>query len=158
MNVMGLCHPSGMMECWSIGIVCIKKTGNNIFVVLLPFNPSFQYSIIPIFQLKNVRRIELKNKALPAGGRALFFNPGNDLLSHSLAQAVPSALEGLTSVFGMGTGISPLPWSPETYNQNSNYIRITAMIQGREENEEIKIDPSPSFLPLKYLWSSLSTD
>ena len=32
---------------------------------------------------------------------------GSDLLSHSVARAVPSALEGLTSVFGMGTGVSP---------------------------------------------------
>ena len=33
--------------------------------------------------------------------------PGSDLLSHPLAEAVPSALEGLTTVFGMGTGVSP---------------------------------------------------
>ena len=34
--------------------------------------------------------------------------PGNDLLSHRQA-AVPSARQGLTSVFGMGTGGSPAP-------------------------------------------------
>jgi hypothetical protein len=34
---------------------------------------------------------------------------GNDLLSHRVTAAVPSALEGLTSVFGMGTGVSPPP-------------------------------------------------
>ena len=33
--------------------------------------------------------------------------PGNDLLSHAVTHAVPSALEGLTSVFGMGTGVTP---------------------------------------------------
>jgi hypothetical protein len=33
--------------------------------------------------------------------------PGNDLLSHQVTLAVPSALKGLTSVFGMGTGVSP---------------------------------------------------
>ena len=38
--------------------------------------------------------------------------PGSDLLSHAVAHAVPSALEGLTSVFGMGTGVSPPPWPP----------------------------------------------
>ena len=47
--------------------------------------------------------------------------PGNDLLSHSQAAvreyafggyAVPSARQGLTSVFGMGTGGSPALWSP----------------------------------------------
>ena len=37
---------------------------------------------------------------------------GNVLLSHTVAHAVPSALKGLTSVFGMGTGVSPPPWSP----------------------------------------------
>jgi len=40
--------------------------------------------------------------------RALVFYPGNDLLSHPVTRAVPSALEGLTSVFGMGTGVTPL--------------------------------------------------
>jgi len=39
----------------------------------------------------------------------LFIDPGNDLLSHTVARAVPSALGGLTSVFGMGTGVSPPP-------------------------------------------------
>ena len=31
----------------------------------------------------------------------------NGLLSHLLAEAVPSALQGLTTVFGMGTGVAP---------------------------------------------------
>ena len=35
------------------------------------------------------------------------FHPGDDLLSHKAALAVPSALEDLTSVFGMGTGVAP---------------------------------------------------
>ena len=41
--------------------------------------------------------------------RAVGKNPGSDLLSHRVAPAVPSALESLTSVFGMGTGVA----SPE---------------------------------------------
>src|ERR1043165_4309261 len=40
------------------------------------------------------------------------FNAGNDLLSHTLSRAVQSALRGLTSVFGMGTGGTPAVWSP----------------------------------------------
>ena len=36
---------------------------------------------------------------------------GSDLLSRGRA-AVPSARERFTSVFGMGTGISTLPWPP----------------------------------------------
>src|SRR3954470_22333503 len=42
------------------------------------------------------------------------FYPGNDLVSHKVALAVPSALRGLTSVFGMGTGVTLSVRSPET--------------------------------------------
>jgi hypothetical protein len=38
--------------------------------------------------------------------------PGDVLLFHAVASAVPSALKGLTSVFGMGTGVTPPLWSP----------------------------------------------
>ena len=37
----------------------------------------------------------------------LWKTPGGDLLSHPVAQAVSLALEGLTSVFEMVTGVSP---------------------------------------------------
>jgi hypothetical protein len=40
-------------------------------------------------------------------------NSGSYLLSHTVARAVPSAQEGLTSVFGMGTGGSPPIQPPE---------------------------------------------
>jgi hypothetical protein len=39
--------------------------------------------------------------------------PGNDLLSRPVARAVPSARTGLTTVFGMGTGVTPSLWSPD---------------------------------------------
>ena len=32
---------------------------------------------------------------------------GDGLLSHLLSEAVPSTLQGLTTVFGMGTGVAP---------------------------------------------------
>jgi hypothetical protein len=35
------------------------------------------------------------------------YYPGGDLLSHTVTRAVPSALKGLTSVFGKGTGVAP---------------------------------------------------
>ena len=38
---------------------------------------------------------------------------GGVLLSHDLSVAVPSALEGLASGFGMGPGVSPPLWPPE---------------------------------------------
>jgi hypothetical protein len=37
---------------------------------------------------------------------------GDDLLSHGVSPAVPSALAGLTSLFGMGRGVSPPLSSP----------------------------------------------
>ena len=40
---------------------------------------------------------------------------GNDLLSHTLPRAVPSAQKGLASGFGMEPGVSLSPWSPKLY-------------------------------------------
>ena len=40
-------------------------------------------------------------------------NSGSDLLSQGVYPQVPSALAGLTAVFGMGTGVSPPLWPPE---------------------------------------------
>ena len=42
-------------------------------------------------------------------------NSGGDLLSHTVASAVPSALLSLTSVFGMGTGGTSTPTPPEIF-------------------------------------------
>src|SRR6059058_3746474 len=40
---------------------------------------------------------------------------GDVLLSHAVARAVPSALRGLASGFGMGPGVSLSLWSPKHY-------------------------------------------
>ncbi len=37
---------------------------------------------------------------------------GSYLLSHTVSRAVPSAVRGLTSLFGMGRGVSPALWPP----------------------------------------------
>ncbi len=51
----------------------------------------------------------------PTGVRGIVWrNPGGVLLSQGATPQVPSALAGLTAVFGMGTGVSPPPWPPET--------------------------------------------
>ena len=51
--------------------------------------------------------IKIKTRKISLSG--FYFNPGNDLLSHRVTPAVPSAHEGLTTVFGMGTGVTPPP-------------------------------------------------
>jgi hypothetical protein len=56
-----------------------------------------------------------KRKRPPRFLSMAFIYAGNDLLSHTLSRAVQSALRGLTSVFGMGTGGSPAVRSP-TYS------------------------------------------
>jgi hypothetical protein len=58
-------------------------------------------------------RMAVPDAAKPALRRASLLAPGNVLLSHRVAPGVPSALEGLASLFGMGRGVSPPPWSPE---------------------------------------------
>src|SRR6266403_6303291 len=45
-------------------------------------------------------------------------NPGGFLLSHAVARAVPSAPRGLTSVFGMGTGVTLSTQPPENCFSN----------------------------------------
>ena len=40
-------------------------------------------------------------------GGAFEGQAGDGLLSRNLSIAVPSALQGLTAVFGMGTGVAP---------------------------------------------------
>ena len=44
--------------------------------------------------------------------------PGNVLLSQDPAVQVPSALKSLTSVFGMGTGVTSSPSSPDYSSEN----------------------------------------
>ena len=43
---------------------------------------------------------------------------GSDLLSHTVAHAVPSALKSLTSVFGMGTGVTSSLLPPKNRELN----------------------------------------
>ena len=47
-----------------------------------------------------------KGCPIPQESSSLEGFPGDDLLSHAVAHAVPSALRSLTTVFGMGTGVT----------------------------------------------------
>ena len=49
---------------------------------------------------------------------------GDNLLSHRVAPAVPSAPEGLTSVFGMGTGGTPRLSSPAKVTLLTSSARV----------------------------------
>ena len=56
--------------------------------------------------VKRGRWQENKKAARIAQSGLFYFNPGDDLRSHTVARAVSSARRGLTSVFGMGTGVT----------------------------------------------------
>ena len=47
---------------------------------------------------------------------------GGDLLSRAVTSQVPSALKGLTSVFGMGTGGTPSSLPPEMVSYFCDFI------------------------------------
>ena len=47
---------------------------------------------------------------------------GSDLLSRAVSSQVPSALKGLTSVFGMGTGGTPSSLPPEIVNLSCGIV------------------------------------
>ena len=50
---------------------------------------------------------------------------GSDLLSRAVSSQVPSALKGLTSVFGMGTGVTPSLSPPEWVNE---FVRFASRL------------------------------
>ena len=61
--------------------------------------------------------------------------------------AVPSALEGLTSVFGMGTGVAPPPLPPET-KFSHNCIRETGPKSARGGDENRVVKPHGRLVPV----------
>ena len=71
-----------------------------IFLTSIPFNP----------------KTTKKEKPEDFSSKLLYLDSGNVLLSRAVSSQVPSALKGLTSVFGMGTGGTPSPSSPEIVN------------------------------------------
>src|SRR5437762_12245164 len=72
--------------------------------------------------------------------RASINNPGGFLLSHAVARAVPSAPRGLTSVFGMGTGVALSTQPPENLNAG-----VGAGSQESDDSTQRDRDPAKLF-------------
>ena len=70
--------------------------------------------------------------------RSLAFEiyPGSDLLSSTVTRAVPSAVEGLTAVFDMGTGVTPLP-QPRGNATDPLFERLACNVPGSLEGRMI---------------------
>src|SRR5436190_21283212 len=64
---------------------------------------------------------------------------GGDLLSQAREGQVPSALWGLTALFGMGRGVSPTPKPPETVRD-----RVRAAPQGAPRGGPSKLHNPPT--------------
>jgi hypothetical protein len=54
----------------------------------------------------------MASKRAPSFWDGALYYAGDHLISHTLTRAVPSAQRGLTSVFGMGTGVTLAVNSP----------------------------------------------
>ena len=63
----------------------------------------------------NRRPSACKADALPAELILHILQPGSVLLSQGLSPQLPSALRSLTSVFGMGTGVTFSPLLPDYF-------------------------------------------
>ena len=76
-------------------------------LVLVHFQATFFLEVshyLNVERIKKDKRLK-KTRALLSEGAG--HKTGDDLLSRSSVAALPSAIEGLTSVFGMGTCVSP---------------------------------------------------
>ena len=70
--------------------------------------------------------IQKKDLSFPT---SLFFYPGSFLLSRAVTSQVSSALQSLTSVFGMGTGVSSVLSPPSYLIQYLQYISLCLLIK-----------------------------
>jgi hypothetical protein len=86
---------------------------------------------------RDTRRVDLVTKAIAAPRAALrggscAVRTGGVLLSQALASQVPSALRGLTSLFGMGRGVSPSLKPPE----NRERPRVSGSFKTAQRHNE----------------------
>src|SRR5689334_18552202 len=73
---------------------------------------------------------------------------GGVLLSHAVTRAVPSALRGLASGFGMEPGVSLSPWPPKLYGDVSRVPTVS------REPHSGRVAPLPDESGRNSLWSS----
>ena len=90
------------MESHSVRFVNLPRRSAHVFA---RFNHPLRISELFYLNSENKKRMfGMEHPLLESGG---------DLLSRAVSSQVPSALKGLTSVFGMGTGGTPSPLPPE---------------------------------------------
>lgn len=84
-----------------------------------------------------------KRERPPSEDGGLPKKSGGDLLSQGISPQVPSALEGLTSVFGMGTGVTLPPSPPKPWLSKARTPKGTLLFEHSIASTNIFVDPSP---------------
>ena len=74
----------------------------------------------------------MSNKKPPLSEEAVL-KPGSVLLSQSVSRLVPSALKGLTSEFGMGSGVAPSRLPPGNIYKSLLYYVIRTPFANAQE-------------------------
>ena len=91
-------------------------------------------------ELRGAAGSDPKTTKAPRTNRGAFCDEfGDDLLSQGVYPQVPSALAVLTSVFGMGTGVTLPVWSPKSVVKESPIGAFRALQSKHEHN----FQPSP---------------
>src|SRR5262245_26766832 len=91
-----------------------------------------------------------KNKRAPHGFScgARRAKSGGVLLSQGVNPQVPSALTGLTSVFGMGTGVTLSLWPPKSVVKGCASVRRRAAPQALQSKHERSIQALGRLVPV----------
>ena len=105
---------------WYYIAISAKRQGL-LFISKIDYNTG--YPDLFLYQNKNPFLILLKDLK-----KGFYFKRSAVLLSRSLATKVPSALKDLTSVFGMGTGISPQLYPPEIFENICSNLALVIEI------------------------------
>jgi hypothetical protein len=96
----------------------------------LEHHPVFirKHNAVPPWPNNSKRPLKIKKAPIARSLFRLGINPGGDLRSRAVTRAVSSALQGLTSVFGMGTGVTLAVRPPGNLNIEIRKSKLEARI------------------------------
>ena len=96
----------------TLGLLGPGKLDNKLlYIILVNYCHTINY-MLQIMSYLKIKRERKKPAPNQRGGPMR--ETGDGLLSHKVSLAVPSALTGLTAVFGMGTGVTLSLWPPRS--------------------------------------------
>src|SRR6516225_3193465 len=100
--------------------------------------------------------ISMQKETAPCFRNEAVIYVGDDLLSHTLSRTVQSALRGLTSVFGMGTGGTPAVRSPQSHPRFARSCWLLALGLWLQHVRGTDLFPEPRD-KAKYQWPSTNS-